>query len=222
MGVSILDAHPNNECINLDADEVWFSFVFCGSHIDRLNLHAYDYYTGDEILTADNITVYEEVPALENKLGSRRGVGNGVRVNIKEFVKDTSVFSSEGEYTWRAELVQTDDNPDNMVYEGVLPGDPNFTTHIGNIKGLDLDHYLPLADCIKNKIRPPYYVDFLDDRGFITAYDVPVTYDEVKTNSDGTQSTVIQVDTYTSVSGNTKSVVRPAIGTEVYVHKKKY
>lgn len=55
MGVSILDPHPNNECLDLDSSEAWFSFIFCGSHIDKLNLHAYDYYSGIEV--ADNKNV---------------------------------------------------------------------------------------------------------------------------------------------------------------------
>lgn len=226
MGVSILDAHPNNECLNLGLDEAWFSFIFCGSHINRIDLHAYDYYTGEEKLFGKDLA-YEEVPAIENRLFARNSAGNGIRINIREFVKDDSVFDSDGEYTWRAELIQ-DINPkmgkcpDNMIYEGVLLGEPNIDTKIGNIKDLDLEHYLPLTVCLKDKIKPPYYVDFLDSKYEGEAYDIPVTYDEVRTDSSGNQVTIIQVDTYSSTSENQKLLVRPDIGSDVYVHKKRY
>lgn len=225
MGFSILDAHPNNECLDVGSDEAWFSFIFCGSRIDKLSLHAYDYYSGNEVASKD--TVYESVPVIEPYLKMWNGVGNGVRVNIRDFVADSSVFDSDGEYTWRAELVQEVDiakekYPDNMVYEGVLPGVPDFRAVVDNIQGLDYEHYLPLTPCFKEKIRPPYYVDFLDSKFESTAYDIPVTFDHVQKKSDGTQDTVIQLDTYASTAENAKAVVRPAVGSEVLIHKKKY
>lgn len=129
MGVSILDPHPNNECINIDSKDAYFSFIFCGSRIDKLKLHAYDYYTGEEIVSGD--TVYESVPATDPKLMVWNGVGNGVRVNIHDFVTDASVFKSEGEYTWRAELIQEinidgsnsaeNNNDDSTLSERVYP-----------------------------------------------------------------------------------------------------
>lgn len=226
MGFSILDAHPNNECLSIGADEAWFSFVFCGSRIDKINLHAYDYYSGAEVVKGEDV-VYEDVPVLENKLNIWNGAGNGLRINIRDFVKDASVFDNEGEYTWRAELVQDVDlsagkYPDNMIYEGVLPGEPDFYAVVDNIQGLDYDHYLPLTPCYKEKIKPPYYVDFLDSKFESTAYDIPVTFDRVQAKSDGTQDTVIQIDTYSSAIVNSTVPVRPAIGSKVYVHKQKY
>lgn len=228
MGISILDPHPSNECINLDSKDAWFSFIFCGSRIDKLKLHAYDYYTGEEIVSAD--TVYESIPATDPKLMVWNGVGNGVRVNIHDFVKDKSLFSADGEYTWRAELIQdidfTNSNmslrnyPDNMVFEGVLPGEPSLIATVDNVKGLDYSKYLPLTPNFSKKIRPPYYIDFLDSKYESTVYDVPVTYDRIQTKSDGTQDTIVQVDTYTSTTNNTKAVPRPAVGSEVYIHKK--
>ena len=99
MGISILDPHPNNECVDIGATDVWFSFIFCGSHIDKLNMHVYDYYSGQEVVKKDGV-VYQDVPAINNKLNVWNGIGNGVRVNIRDFVKDaTSVFNSAGEYT---------------------------------------------------------------------------------------------------------------------------
>lgn len=223
MGFSILDAHPNNECVNLDSSDSWFSFIFCGGHIDRLNLHAYDYYTGEEIASFEK--AYESVPVLDPNLKLWNGVGNGVRINIREFVKDASVFSADGEYTWRVELVQDMDSPmrhpDNMVYEGVLPGDPNFLAWVDNIPEIDIDHYLPITPSYKSKIRPPYYVDFLDEKFERTAYDVPITYDEVKTKPDGNQDTVIRLDTYSGVEAGSKLTLRPDIGSKVIVHKKR-
>lgn len=227
MGFSILDPHPNNECVDIGARDVWFSFIFCGSHIDKLNMHVYDYYSGQEVITEKGV-VCQDVPALDHKLNVWNGVGNGVRVNIRDFVKDaTSVFKSAGEYTWRAELVQEVDinnglYPDNMIYEGVLLGEPNFYATVDNISGLDYDHYLPLTPCYEDKIKPPYYVDFLDPKFENTAYDIPVTFDKTQLKSNGTQDTVIQLDTYTSTAKSSKDVLRPAVGTQVYVHKKKY
>lgn len=227
MGISILDPHPNNECVDIGARDVWFSFIFCGSHIDKLNMHVYDYYSGQEVITEKGV-VYQDVPALDHKLNVWNGVGNGVRVNIRDFVKDaTSVFKSAGEYTWRAELVQEVDidnglYPDNMIYEGVLPGEPNFYATVDNISGLDYDHYLPLTPCYEDKIKPPYYVDFLDPKFENTAYDIPVTFDKTQLKSNGEHDTVIQLDTYTSTAKSSKDVLRPAVGTQVYVHKKKY
>lgn len=225
MGISILDPHPNNECLDLDSNEAWFSFIFCGSHIDKLNLHAYDYYSGSEVADGKNV-VYEDVPALENKLNIWNGAGNGVRVNVRDFVKNASVFSSDGEYTWRAELIQDIDiangkYPDNMIYEGVLLGEPGFYTVVENIPEIDYEHYLPLAPCYKKQIKPPYYVDFLDPKYESTVYDIPVTYDKTQIKKDGTEVSVIQLDTYTSTASNSKAVVRPAVGSRVYVHKKK-
>ena len=228
MGISILDPHPNNECIDLDSKDAWFSFIFCGSRIDKLKLHAYDYYTGEEIVSAD--TVYESIPATDPKLMIWNGVGNGVRVNIQDFVKDKSLFSSDGEYTWRAELIQDVDltnfnmsmrmYPDNMVFEGVLPGEPSLIATVDNIQTLDYSKYLPLTPNISNKIKPPYYIDFLDSKYESTVYDIPVTYDKIYTKNDGTQDTVVQIDTYTSATNNIKAVPRPSIGSSVYVHKK--
>lgn len=225
-GFSVLDAHPNNECLSIDSNEAWFSFVFCGSRIDKINLYAYDYYSGAEIVNENNVA-YQEVPALENKLNIWNGVGNGLRINIRDFVKDASVFSNAGEYTWRAELVQDVDlnkgkYPDNMVYEGVLPGEPDFRVVVDNIQDLDYNHCLPLTPCYKDKIRPPYYVDFLDSKFESTAYDIPVTFDQVLNKKDGSQDTVIQIDTYSSAVTNSTVPVRPAIGSTVYVHKQKY
>lgn len=225
MGVSILDPHPNNECIDVNSNKAWFSFIFCGSHIDKLNLHAYDYYSGIEVADGKNV-VYEDVPALENKLNIWNGAGNGVRINIRDFVKNASVFSDDGEYTWRAELVQDIDiaggrYPDNMIYEGVLLGEPGFYTVVDNIPGLDYEHYLPLLPCYKKRIKPPYYVDFLDSKFEGTVYDIPVTFDKSQIRSDGTEISVLQLDTYTSTASNSKAVVRPAVGSKVYVHKKK-
>lgn len=190
MGISILDPHPNNECLDLDSNEAWFSFIFCGSHIDKLNLHAYDYYSGIEVADGKNV-VYEDIPALENKLSIWNGAGNGVRINVRDFVKNASVFSSDGEYTWRAELIQDIDiangkYPDNMVYEGVLLGEPGFYTVVENIPEMDYEHYLPLAPCYKKQIKPPYYVDFLDPKYESTVYDIPVTYDKTQIKKDGT------------------------------------
>ncbi len=223
MGVSILDPHPNNECVDLDSNEAWFSFIFCGSHIDTLNLHAYDYYTGEEIISSD--VKYESTPVMNPKLSIWNGVGNGVRVNTKDFVKDSTVFDSDGEYTWRAELVQNVDiansvYPDNMIFEGVLPGDPNFYATVDNVPNFDYENYIPLTPAYKDRIRPPYYIDLLDERLESAYYDIPVTYDNVQTKSDGTQYTAVQVSTYTSVSNNSKSILRPAIGSEVLIHKK--
>lgn len=225
MGVSILDPHPNNECVNLDSDEAWFSFIFCGSHIDKLNLHVYDYYTGEEVISSD--VEYESTLVMDPKLSLWRGVGNGVRVNTKDFVQNAKMFDSDGEYTWRAELVQNVDfdkdiYPDNMIFEGVLPGDPNFYVSVDNIQNFDYDHYLPLTPSFSTRIKPPYYMDFLDSNLQTDYYDIPVTYDEVRNKSDGTQYTAVQVDTYTSVSQNTKAIQRPAVGTEVFIHKKEY
>ena len=225
MGISILDPHPNNECLDVDSNEAWFSFIFCGSHIDKLNLHAYDYYSGIEVADGKNV-VYEDVPALENKLSIWNGAGNGVRINIRDFVKNASVFSEDGEYTWRAELIQDIDiangkYPDNMIYEGVLLGEPGFYTVVDNVQGLDYEHYLPLSPCYKKRIKPPYYVDFLDSKYESTAYDIPVTFDKTQIKSDGSEITIIQLDTYTSTATNSKAVVRPAVGSRVYVHKKK-
>lgn len=45
---------------------------------------------------------------------------------------------------------------------------------------------------------------------------------KIQTKSDGTQYTAIQVDTYTSVLNNSKAILRPAVGSEVLVHKKAY
>lgn len=226
MGFSILDPHPNNECIDLDSQEAWFSFIFCGSRIDTLRLHAYDYYTGDEIIAQN--TVYESVPVLDPKLSIWNGVGNGVRVNLKDFVKDASLFDADGEYTWRAELIQNIDvangyYPDNVVFEGTLAGDPNFYATIDNIEGFDYSHFLPLTPAYKNRIRPPYYIDFLDSKFGNTVYDVPVTFDKIETKRDGTQDTVIQLDTYTTTNEltNTKAIPRPAVGTQIYIHKNK-
>ena len=229
MGVSILDPHPNNECINLDSKDAWFSFIFCGSRMDRLKLHAYDYYTGKEIISAD--TVYESVPATDPKLKMWNGVGNGVRVNIHDFVKDNSVFHSDGEYTWRAELIQdidfTNSNmslrmyPDNMVFEGVLPGEQCISAVVDSVKGFGYGQFQPLTPNYREKIQVPYYVDFLDSKFGGGAYDIPVTYDEVITKSDGTQIVAIQIDTYISTKNNTKVLPRPALGSEVLVHKKK-
>ena len=228
MSVSILDPHPYNECINLDSKDAWFSFIFCGSRMDRLKLHAYDYYTGEEIVSAD--TVYESVPALDPKLRMWNGVGNGVRVNIHDFVKDTSVFSSDGEYTWRAELIQDIDinsadaskraYPDNMIFEGVLPGETSFSATIDNIAGFGYGQFMPLTPNYSNKIQTPYYVDFLDPKFEGCAYDIPITYDSVETKSDGTQVVAIRIDTYMSTKNNSKVLLRPSIGTEVLVHKK--
>lgn len=225
MSFSIMDAHPSNECLNIDSNEAWFSFIFCGSHIDKINLHAYDYYSGEEIVNGENV-VYEDVPALENKLNIWNGAGNGVRINIRDFVKNASVFNNAGEYTWRAELIQDIDipngkYPDNMVYEGVLLGDPGFYAVVDNVQGLDYEHYLPISPCYKKRIKPPYYVDFLDPKYESTAYDIPVTFDKTQLLADGTEVSIIQLDTYTSTAENSKAVVRPAIGSMVYVHKKK-
>lgn len=223
-----MDAHPNNECLNVDSTEAWFSFIFCGSRIDQINLHAYDYYSGAEVAEGEGENVvYEDVPILENKLNIWNGAGNGLRINIRDFVKDASVFGDEGEYTWRAELIQDIDlskgkYPDNMIYEGVLPGEPNFYVAVDNIQGLDYDHYLPLTPCYKDKIRPPYYVDFLDSKFESTAYDIPVTFDRVQKKSDGSLDTVIQLDTYSSSISGANLLVRPAIGSNVYIHKQKY
>lgn len=183
MGFSILDAHPNNECVDMDSNEAWFSFIFCGSHMDKLGLHVYDYYSGEEVLSGE--AAYETVPVIDPALKMWKGVGNGVRVNIKDIVKDSTVFSSDGEYTWRAELIQDIKNidiangtyPDNMVYEGVLPGDPNFNVMVDNIQNFDYDHYIPLSPNYKDRIKPPYYVDFFDEKYERTAYDIPVTFD---------------------------------------------
>lgn len=109
-----------------------------------------------------------------------------------------------------------------MVYEGVLPGDPDFYAVVDNLQGLDYDHELPLAPCYKDRIRPPYYVDFLDSKFESTAYDIPVTFDRVQNKNDGTQDTVIQLDTYSSTVDGANVVVRPTIGSTVFIHKQKY
>ncbi len=223
MGFSILDAHPNNECLDVDSNEAWFSFIFCGSHIDTLRLHAYDYYSGNEIVAGD--TVYESVPAMAPQLKMWNGVGNGVRVNVRDFVDGASVFSADGEYTWRAELVQKVDAakglyPDNMVYEGVLPGDPNFYATVDNIPGFPYDNYLPLTPAYTDKIKPPYYVDFLDSKFNGTMYDIPVTFDKTQVRSDGVKDTAIQLTPYTSISNNPKEVTKPSVGSKVLIHKR--
>lgn len=225
MGVSILDAHPNNECVDLSASEVWFSFIFCGSRINTLNLHAYDYYTGKEIVSGTPNTIYS--PSIHTNLAVRGGVGNGVRVNIKDFVEDAeSVFDADGEYTWRAELVQSVDvangiYPDNMVYEGTLMGEPTLSAVVANVKGFDYDSYLPITPDISDKIQPPYYVDFLDSKYNGSAYDIPITYDETRIDDDGIEYTAIKLTTYSSTVEDTDVLLRPAVGTQVLVHKKK-
>ncbi len=226
MGVSILDAHPNNECVDLSASEAWFSFIFCGSRIDTLNLHAYDYYTEKEVVSGSPNTIYS--PSIHTNLAMRGGVGNGVRVNIKDFVEDAkNVFAADGEYTWRAELIQKVNlkngiYPDNMVYEGAIVGEPTLLTGVANVKGFDYDNYLPLSDDISERIKPPYYVDFLDPKYNGKAYDIPVTYDETRIMDDGTEYTAIKLTTYTSTVKDTETLLRPAVGTEVRIHKKKH
>lgn len=225
MGFSILDAHPNNECLNIGVDEAWFSFIFCGSRIDQINLHAYDYYSGAEVENKENVT-YQEIPALENKLNIWNGAGNGLRINIRDFVKDASVFDNEGEYTWRAELVQEVDleahkYPDNMVYEGALLGEPTVYANIDNVSGFDYSDFLPLTPDINERIKPPYYIDFLEDKYNGSAYDIPITYTEVRTKSDGTQYTAIRLTTYSSAVQDPEAIIRPSIGSRVLVHKKK-
>lgn len=226
MSVSILDAHPNNECIDLNTNEAWFSFIFCGSVIDTLKLHAYDYYTGKEIVSNSPTTVYS--PTIHTNLNVRGGVGNGVRVNIKDFVRTPDkVFKTDGEYTWRAELIQKIDinkgiYPDNMVYEGALVGEPTIEVEVGNIRELDYDNFLPLSVDISNRIKPPYYVDFLDSKYNGKAYDIPVTYDENYVRDNGTECTVMRLTTYTSTVKDSDVLLRPAIGTKVRIHKKKH
>lgn len=230
MGFSILDAHPNNECINIDSNEAWFSFIFCGSHINQLDIHAYDYYSGAEIVHGKDV-VYETVSALESNLNIRNGVGNGVRINIRDFAKNTAIFKDEGEYTWRAELIQEVDitnsdvdkrkYPDNMIYEGVLPGEPNFYAVVDNVPGVDYEHYLPLTPCYKDSIKPPYFLDFSDPKFEGSAYDIPITFDSVQKKSDGTLVTVVKLDDYSNIPTELKSL-RPSIGSTVYVHKNKY
>ncbi len=225
MGVSILDAHPNNECIDLSASEAWFSFIFCGSRIDTLNLHAYDYYTGEKIISGTPNKIYS--PSIHTNLAMRGGVGNGVRVNIKDFVENAeSVFNADGEYTWRAELVQNVDvasgiYPDNMVYEGVLVGSPTLYAKVDNVKGFDYENYLPLTSDISKRIKPPYYVDFLDSKYNGMAYDIPITYDESRIKDEGSEYTAIRLTTYASTVKDTDVLLRPAIGTRVLIHKKK-
>ncbi len=223
MGFSILDPHPNNECIDYNSKSAWFSFIFCGSHIDTLHLHAYDYYTGNEIASYN--TKYESAPAFDTKLKIWNGVGNGVRVNICDFVKDSTVFSTDGEYTWRAELVQKIDvskglYPDNMVYEGVLHGEPNFYAVVDNLPAFPYDNYLPLTPDYSRKIKPPYYIDFLDPKFNGQAYDIPITFDKTCLRSDGRKDTAVQLNTYTSLSTNSDSVLRPSIGSRVLIHKR--
>ncbi|MCM1275756.1 MAG: hypothetical protein NC299_10390 [Lachnospiraceae bacterium] len=158
----------------------------------------------------------------------RGGVGNGVRVNIKDFVENAeSVFKADGEYTWRAELVQEVDPanglfPDNMVYEGSLVGEPTVRAIVANIQGHDYSNYLPLTPDIHNRIKPPYYVDFLDSKYNGGAYDIPITYAEQRTdNNSGEQFTAIRLTTFASTVKDTDALLRPAIGTSVLVHKKK-
>lgn len=228
MGVSILDAHPNNECIDLSTDEAWFSFIFCGSRIDTLNLHAYDYYTGEEIIGTPPDEIHKIYsPSIFTNLTVRGGVGNGVRVNIKDFVENAdSVFKVDGEYTWNAELIQNIDvangiYPDNMVYEGALVGEPTVWANVGNIRNFDYSNYLPLVPNIDRRIKPPYYVDFLDSKYNGTAYDIPITYAEQRTNDDGAECTAIRLTTFSSTVKDTEALLRPAIGTSVLIHKKK-
>ena len=225
MAVSILDAHPNNECIDLNASEAWFSFVFCGSRIDTLTLHVYDYYTGEEIISGSPNTVYS--PSIHTDLALRGGVGNGVRVNIKDFVEQAnSVFAADGEYTWKVELAQNINiakgiYPDNMVYEGALVGEPTLYANVDNVRKIDYDNYLPLTPDISKRIKPPYYVDFLDSKYNGNAYDIPITYDEPYIKDDGTECTLVRLTTYASTVKDTETLLRPAIGTRVLVHKKK-
>ena len=226
MGFSIIDPHPNNECLNWGAAEAWFSFIFCGSKMDGLNLHVYDYYSGEEIAFKDNV-VYQEMPALTNKLTQiNTFAGNGVRINVRDFTNDNSVFKSDGEYTWRAEIVQDIDPanekyPDNMVYEGVLIGEPTVYADIANISGFDYDNFLPLNPDITDRIKPPYYVDFLDSKYGGQAYDIPITYAEKGIKNDGTAYTSIRLTTYSSSNVNIDAVARPSIGSRVLIHKKK-
>lgn len=224
MGFSILDPHPYNECIDCNSDEAWFSFIFCGGRVDSLKLHVYDYYSGKEVIPDGK--VYEKVPVFEPLMQSLREVGNGVRINIQDFAQNEKVFDADGEYTWRAELVQSVDPanglyPDNMVYEGVFVGDPNFYATVDSLSKFDYSHYLPLTPCYEKRIKPPYYVDFLDSKYEHTYYDIPITYDEVYQKSDGTTDTMIRLDTYTSAAEDSEDVLRPAIGSQVYIHKKK-
>lgn len=226
MGVSILDAHPNNECVDLSASEAWFSFIFCGSRIDKLNLYVYDYYTGEEVISGSPSTIYS--PSIHTNLAMRGGVGNGVRVNIKDFVKDTeNVFANDGEYTWRAELVQKVDiangiYPDNMVYEGELVGIPSQHAFVDNVKGFDYDNFLPVIPNVIGKIKPPYYIDFLDSKFNGKAYDIPVTYHESYIRDDGTEGTAIKLTGFASTVKDVNASLRPSMGTEVIIHKKKH
>lgn len=226
MAVSILDAHPNNECIDLNANEAWFSFIFCGSRIDTLNLHAYDYYTGKEITGASPITTIYS-PSMHTNLNLRGGVGNGVRVNIKDFVEYAdNVFAADGEYTWRAELIQNIDvangvYPDNMVFEGSFVGEPLIYANVNNIRGLDYNYYLPLTIDISKRIKPPYYISLQDPRFNNKAYDIPITYDETQIADDGTEYSVLRLNNFSSVMNDDEVRLRPAIGTGVFIHKKK-
>lgn len=174
-------------------------------------------------------TVYESVPVLEPKLKMWNGVGNGVRVNIHDFVKDASIFSSDGEYTWRAELIQ-DINfdssditkrayPDNMIFEGVLPGEDCFNAVVDSIAGFGYGQFMPITPNYSDKIKTPYYVDFLDPKFEGTAYDVPITYDSVETKADGTKIVAIRIDSYTSTKSNAKVLLRPSVGSKVIIHK---
>ena len=224
MGVAVMDAHPNNECIDLSSSEAWFSFIFCGGRIDDFKLHIYDYYTGAETFGGRPNNIYS--PSIHTNLVVRGGVGNGVRVNIKDFVDNISpVFAADGEYTWNVELIQNIDPakgiyPDNMVYEGALVGEPTLYADIGNIRGFDYSNYLPLVPNIDKRIKPPYYVDFLDSKYNGAAYDIPITYAEQR-SADGAEYTAVRLTTYSAAVKDTEALLRPAIGTRVLVHKKK-
>ena len=108
-----------------------------------------------------------------------------------------------------------------MVFEGALFGEPTVYANVDNVSGFDYSDFLPLTPNINERIKPPYYIDFLEDKYNGNAYDIPVTYAETRTKSDGTQYTAIRLTTYSSAVKDPEAIIRPGIGSRVLVHKKK-